>query len=125
MSIDSRLSKLMPALSARERAALIVRAFKDDEPEDPDWRRTMPADQADELGRLIGLENAVASPLSSLIASLKKEVEKMTLKVTLIEECTSSAKSGLFGLISNGDFGRWLAPLPPDSTAFLAAWFSA
>ncbi len=86
MSIDTRLSRLMPALSARERAALIVRAFKDDEPENPAWRRTMPRDQADEFRRLIGLENAVASPLSSLIASLKKEVEKMAQKVTLIEE---------------------------------------
>ena len=37
MSIDTRLSRLMPALSARERAALAVRAFKDDEPEDPAW----------------------------------------------------------------------------------------
>ena len=86
MSIDTRLSRLMPALSARERAALAVRAFKNDEPEDPAWRRTMPRDQVDEFGRLIGLENAVASPLSSLIASLKKEVEKMAQKVTLIEE---------------------------------------
>ncbi len=86
MSIDTRLSRLMPVLSARERAALAVRAFKDDEPEDPDWRRTMPRDQADEFRRLIGLENAVASPLSHMIHSLKKEVEKLEQKVTLIWE---------------------------------------
>ena len=80
---DTRLSRLMPALSARERAALTVRAFKNDEPEDPDW---MPRDQADEFRRLIGLENTVALQFSSLIASLKKDVEKMALKVTLIKE---------------------------------------
>ena len=86
VSIDTRLSRLMPVLSARERAALAVRAFKDDEPEDPAWRRTMPADQVDEFRRLIGLENAVASQLSYMIASLKKEVEKLEQKVTLIWE---------------------------------------
>ena len=86
MSIDTRLSRLMPALSARERAALAVRAFKNDEPEDPAWRRTMPADQADEFRRLIGLENTVALQFSSLIAYLKKDVEKMALKVDLIQE---------------------------------------
>ena len=86
MRINTRLSRLMPALSARERAALIVGAFKDDEPEDPAWRRTMPRDQVDEFGRLIDLENAVASPLSHMIHSLKKEVERLEQKVTLIWE---------------------------------------
>ena len=86
MSIDTRLSRLMPALSARERAALAVRAFKNDEPEDPAWRRTMPGDQVDEFRRLIDLENTVALQFSSLIAFLKKDVEKMALKVILIEE---------------------------------------
>ena len=65
MSIDTRLSRLMPALSARERAALAVRAFKDDEPEDPAWRRTMPRDQVDEFRRLIDLENRVKQGISS------------------------------------------------------------
>ena len=77
MSINTRLSRLMPALLARERAALIVRAFKDNTPEHPDWRRTMPNDQADELRRLRGLEKAVSTQLVYRIRFLKKEVERL------------------------------------------------
>ncbi len=46
----------------------------------------MPNDQAAELRRVIGPENAVLLPLSHMIASLEKEVEKLEPKVTLIEE---------------------------------------
>jgi hypothetical protein len=53
MSIDARLGKLMPALSAQERAILILRSLKEKTPEDPLWRSTMPREQAAEFNRLI------------------------------------------------------------------------
>lgn len=43
----------------------------------------MPNDQAAEPRRLIGLENAVALPLISMIASLKKEVEDLPQPLVL------------------------------------------
>ena len=59
MSIDARLNKLMPALTARERAILILRSWKEKTPEDPLWRLTLPQNQATEFSRLIDLMNAV------------------------------------------------------------------
>ena len=43
---DKRLSSLVSALTAKERALLVLRAWKEDKDEDPDWRRTMPPAQA-------------------------------------------------------------------------------
>jgi len=58
MSIDSRLSALMPALTAKERAILVLRSLKDRTLEDPKLRRAMPTEQAAEFNRLIVLMNA-------------------------------------------------------------------
>ena len=79
--INTRLDNIMAALSARERAVLILGSFKDKAPEDPKWRNTMPADQSPELHRLIGLVNACGVQLAFLITSLKGEVEKLELRV--------------------------------------------
>ena len=59
MSIDGRLDKLTPALTAKERAILILRASKEGVPEDPQVRSKMPAEQALEFNRYIGLMNGV------------------------------------------------------------------
>ena len=58
MSMDGRLNRLMPGLSASERALLVLRSLKDKTPEDPSWRSTMPLDQAKEFNRLLVLMNA-------------------------------------------------------------------
>ena len=71
----------MPALSARERAILILGSFKSKSPENPDWRTTMLPHQPVELDRLTGLVNACGVQVASLIASLRKEVEKLELHV--------------------------------------------
>ncbi len=81
MSIDASLTKLMPGLSAQERAILILGAFKSKTPEDPNWRITMPPHQSPELSRLVGLVNACGLQVASLIVSIKKEVEKLELHV--------------------------------------------
>jgi hypothetical protein len=59
MSIDGRLDRLTPALTAKERAILILRASKEGTPEDPELRTRMPAEQAREFNHYIGLMNGV------------------------------------------------------------------
>ena len=54
MNIESRLKKVIPALSARERAILVLRSWQDGTPEDRSWRLAMPSDQTREFNRLIG-----------------------------------------------------------------------
>ncbi len=81
VSIDARLTGLMPALSARERAILILGAFKNKTQEDPRWRSSMPSDQAFELHRLIGLINACGVQLGHLVTFLEGEVETLELRV--------------------------------------------
>ena len=75
----------MPALTGQERAILILGAFKSRTIEDLDWRITMPPHQSPELNRLIGLLNACGVQVASLITSLKKEVEKLELRVVLLD----------------------------------------
>ena len=83
-SIDARLNKVMPGLSARERAILILGSFKSKTPEDPKWRNTMPPDQVPEFNRLIGLIGACGVQLAHLVTFLEGEVEKLELRVLLL-----------------------------------------
>jgi hypothetical protein len=80
VSLDARLSRLAPALSARERALLVLRSMKDKTPEDPLWRNTMPNDQVREFNRLIDLMNAANREMAFLIAMIEKEMEKLELR---------------------------------------------
>ena len=64
MSIDARLDKLAPALTAKERAILILRAWKEGVPEDPLIRSKMPAEQGLEFNHYIGLMRGVHDLLS-------------------------------------------------------------
>jgi hypothetical protein len=59
VNIDGRLDKLTPALTAKERAILVLRACKEGVSEDPQVRSKMPAEQALEFNRYIGLMNGV------------------------------------------------------------------
>ncbi len=80
MSIDARLSRLSPGLSARERAILVLKSWKDGTPEDPAWRRTMPNDQAREFNRLIDLMNSINIRLGGYVAVLRQNVECVELR---------------------------------------------
>ena len=53
-TLDTRLSRLMPALSAKERGVLVLRSLKDGTAEDPMWRSTMPLNQYAEFNRYHG-----------------------------------------------------------------------
>ena len=79
MSIDARLNKLVPALTARERAVLLLRSLHEKTPEDPAWRSTMPPSQARELNRYIGLINACNLQVPYMITVIEKDMEKLEL----------------------------------------------
>jgi hypothetical protein len=80
VSVDGRLTKLMPTLSARERAILVLGSFKDKTPEDPSWRSTMPPSQIAEFNGYIKLMDAANIHLGALIALLEQSVEKLALR---------------------------------------------
>jgi len=44
-TLDSRLGRLMPTLTANERAILVLKSLKGGTPEDPKWRQSMPTSQ--------------------------------------------------------------------------------
>jgi hypothetical protein len=80
MSIDARLNRLAPALTAREREILVLKAWKDETPEDPIWRRTLPNDQAREFNRLIDLMNSINVRLGAYVAVLHRDVASLQLR---------------------------------------------
>ena len=64
MSGNQRLDRLYPALTAKERALLVLRAWKADQQEDAAVRRTMPSDQARDFNHYIHLMNAANGGLT-------------------------------------------------------------
>ena len=79
-TLDTRLGKLMPALTAKERAMLVLRSLKGGTPEDPKWRRAMPTSQVAEFNRYIGLMNACNVQVGALIMLVNQSVEKLELR---------------------------------------------
>ena len=77
---DSRVDKLFPALTAKERAILSIRALKEERDEDPKVRSTMPGDQVDEFNRYIALFNAVNQDIGFYIILLQQLVEQLDLR---------------------------------------------
>ena len=80
MSIDGRLGRLMPVLTARERAILILKSWKDGVQEDSAWRNSMPPSQVREFNRLIDLMNAANSHLGFYIGFLVQMAETLALR---------------------------------------------
>lgn len=70
MRADGRLGRLYPALSARERAALVLRAWKEGREEEPELRATLPPGQAEEFHRLVALLHATNGTLAGAVAVL-------------------------------------------------------
>lgn len=83
MTITSELNRIFQSVTARERATLILRAWKNKIPEDPLWRQAMPPDQREEFNRLISLMNVANGQLSHLITFIALEVDKLEMKVML------------------------------------------
>ncbi len=88
MSLDARLDKLMPMLSARERAILVLRSLKDKTPEDPMWRQTMPREQSPEFNRLLVLMNACNIHLPLYITMVEQHAEQMWIRLNWLMTMT-------------------------------------
>ena len=80
MSIDQRLARLSPALTAQERAILILQSWKEGKPEDPAWRRAMPPAQAPAFNHYIDLMNAANRFLGAYVGHLYHAAEKVELR---------------------------------------------
>ena len=78
---DRRLSSLVSALTAKERALLVLRAWKEDTDEDPAWRLSMPSDQARDFNYYISLMNGVNRNLIPLVMQLEANVEMLSLRL--------------------------------------------
>ena len=89
MSLDARLSRVMPALNAKERAILVLRSLKDRTPEDPAWRSTMQREQTSEFNRLIGLMNACNIFLPLYITMVEQRTEQLYLRRLWLDTTTA------------------------------------
>jgi hypothetical protein len=79
-STDKRLDRLLPALSAKERAILMLRDSKAGRPQDRQLLTTAPDRQTSELNRLIGLMNAANGDLAHLIVIIRERVRQDDLR---------------------------------------------
>jgi hypothetical protein len=75
-----RLDRLLPGLSAKERAILMLRDFKAEKPQDRTLLHTAPDTQAPALNRLIGLMNAANGDLAHLIVIIHERVRQEELR---------------------------------------------
>ena len=80
MSGEQRLDRLLPALSAKERAILMLRDFKAEKPQDRQLLNTAPDRQTAELNRLIGLTNAANGDLAHVIVIIRERALKEELR---------------------------------------------
>lgn len=81
MSGKARVDRLLPGLSARERAVLCVRAVLADEPEDPQIRLTMPSDQVARFNELLALGNGVLHILIPHALVLEGQAREMVARM--------------------------------------------
>jgi hypothetical protein len=80
MSIDTRLSRLAPALSAQERAILVLQSWKEGNREDPNWRLTMPANQGLQFNHYISLMNAANQFIGTYAGFLECTAKELALR---------------------------------------------
>ena len=73
--LRARLGKLAPALSAKERFLLALRAHNAAEPEDPDIRRTMPRSQVRAFNRFAHLAYIANATLGPVLFALSVHAE--------------------------------------------------
>ena len=80
MSGNQRLDRLYPALTAKERALLVLRAWKQNCEEDAQVRRTMPQSQALDFNHYVHLMNAANGDLALHIVVLNGVAGQLGLK---------------------------------------------
>jgi len=92
MTLETRLGKLYPALTARERALVVLRTWKDGRETDPRSRLDVPAAQVAEYNRLIDLMNAVNRGFSMVLIILDEQLTHIELKAAWLSYITYTAK---------------------------------
>ena len=85
MGMDGRMDRLMLALSARERAVLVLRSLQQSTPEDPAVRRTMPRTQAAQFNHYTYLMNACNIYLPLYITVVEQQTEQLLMRVMWLE----------------------------------------
>ncbi len=80
VSIEGRLNKLAPALTARERAVLVLRAWKEGVPEHPEPRSKMPPHQASEFNHYIRLMRGAYEVVSLYVIILRQALELLNAR---------------------------------------------
>ena len=84
MSIDSRITRLLPALNARERAVLALRARNAGHVE-PVPRGSIPAEQRHDFNRYMGLAFVAGCQFQALIQFAKGHIENLDFNLDRIE----------------------------------------
>jgi hypothetical protein len=79
MTASTRADRLFSALSAKERALLVLRAWKEGAEADRQVRSTMPLNQVDSFNRYIDLMNSVNESLGRYLIVLRAQVEQLGL----------------------------------------------
>jgi hypothetical protein len=81
---DYRLDRLASALTAKERALLVLRAWKEGTNEDPAWRRTLPDGQAPAFNHCVASMNGVNVGLIPYVLLMRAEVDKLQLRRAML-----------------------------------------
>ena len=91
-SLRSRLGKLAPGLTAKERFILLLRAHNNGEPEDPELKRTMPRGQIKAFNRyahLAYVANVTVGPVLFAISVHAEGLEYIQHRIATIEAAAS------------------------------------
>lgn len=103
-SLEARLDKLAPSLSAKERILLLLQADHAGAPEDPDIRRTMPVSQRRAFNRYAHLVYAVNAQLWSTLMALAAIVDNLEYGLERFGLLDEAAR------ILEEDYAKALAP---------------
>ena len=88
MSLRPQLDRLMPALSGRERAIIVLRNFKEGKPQDHGIARGMSPEEARVYNQLMRLINVCNQDLVSLIGLIGQSVERQSLRLAWLFSLT-------------------------------------
>lgn len=93
---------MFSALTAKERALLILQAWKEDREEDPQIRWTMPPEQVLEFNHYIFLMNTVNIELGTLLSYISSLIDQLSVRLGWLQtiELCSMVISGLGGFIA-------------------------
>ena len=81
---DKRLDRMLPLLSAKERAVMMLRDYKAGKAQDMTLMRTAPAGQTEAINRHIGMMNAANADLANIVLVIHERVTQEELRFGLL-----------------------------------------